>query len=173
MPPVTQINQQSVDILTPPRFLQSYFAGILHIPGKGVNEGFSEDVSAASVRVVRQKLPGYEPRRLGATANGGNFNSKSAGQPSSEEYDLRLTDIYDQNLDIPEVDTDMFSLPVVEQTMDNLAGEVNTAVNASTVAEQIKGWANAAKSGTVVAQFPPANTAITSDIYSVDVYVSQ
>ena len=32
--------------------------------------------------------------------------------------------------------------------------------------------ANAAPSGTVVAQFPPAKTPITSDIYSVDVYVS-
>ena len=31
---------------------------------------------------------------------------------------------------------------------------------------------NAALSGTVVAQFPPAKTPITSDIYSVDVYVS-
>ena len=32
--------------------------------------------------------------------------------------------------------------------------------------------ANAAPKGTVVAQFPPAKTPITSDIYSVDVYVS-
>ena len=32
--------------------------------------------------------------------------------------------------------------------------------------------ANAAPSGTVVAQFPPAKAPITSDIYSVDVYVS-
>ena len=160
--PVTQINQQSVDILTAPRFLQSYFAGILHIPGKGVNEGFSEDIAAAYVRVVRQKLPGYEPRRLGATANGGNFNSRAAGQPTSEEYDLKLTDIYDQNLDIPEVVTDMFSLPVVEQTMDNLAGEVSTAVNASTVAEQIKGWANAAKQNKANKVTLPANITETS-----------
>lgn len=147
MPNTTrQINQQSVDILTGPRFLESYFAGIIHMPGKGVNEGFSDDTSAATVRVVRQNLPGFEPRRIGATVNGGNFNGEDAGEPSSTEYDLLLTDLYDRNMDIAEVTTDMFSLPVVEQTADNIAGEVNTAVNASTTAEQIKGWANNAVS---------------------------
>ncbi|MBQ8357877.1 MAG: hypothetical protein IJX39_08750 [Clostridia bacterium] len=164
MPTTRQINQQSVDILTGPRFLESYFAGIIHMPGKGVNEGFSEDTSAATVRVVRQSLPGFDPRRLGATANGGNFNNEDAGEPTSVEYDLLLTEMYDRNMDIAEVTTDMFSLPVVEQTMDNMAGEVNTAVNASTTAEQIKGWANnaASKNGKAKSVALPANITETS-----------
>ena len=159
-----QINQQSVDILTGPKFLETYFAGIIHMPGKGVNEGFSNDTSAATVRVVRQTLPGFKPRRLGATVNGGNFNSEEATQPSSVEYDLKLTEMYDRPMDIAEVTTDMFSLPIVEQTVDNMAGEVNTAVNASTVAEQIKGWANNAASASGKAQKVelPATLAETS-----------
>lgn len=141
-----QINKQSVDILTGKKFLETYFAGLIHMPGKGVNEGFSDDTSAATVRVVRQTLPGFKPRRLGASVNGGNFNAKNPTQPESVEYDLKLTEMYDRNMDIAEVTTDMFSLPVVEQTVENMAGEVNTAVNASTVAEQIKAWANDAAS---------------------------
>lgn len=137
-----QINQQSVDIITAKRLMENYFVNIIHMPGKGVTEGFTDDVSAPFVRVVRQKLPGILPRQLGATANGGNFNSAAAKQPQSEEFDIQITEFYDGNIDIPEVTTDMFSLPLVEATMDSVAGEVATAINASTVAEQIKTWAN-------------------------------
>ena len=139
-----QINQQSVDIITAKRLMENYFVNIIHMPGKGVTEGFTEDVSAPFVRVVRQKLPGILPRQLGATANGGNFNTASAKQSQSEEFDIQITEFYDGNIDIPEVADDMFSLPLVEATMDAVAGEVATAINASTVAEQIKAWANEA-----------------------------
>ena len=84
-----QINQQSVDIITAKRLMENYFVNIIHMPGKGVTEGFTDDVSAPFVRVVRQKLPGILPRQLGATANGGNFNSTAAKQPQSEEFDIQ------------------------------------------------------------------------------------
>lgn len=147
MPFTTMINQQSVDALTAKKLQESYFSKIVHIPGKGVNEGFTEDVSAASVRVVRQKLPGIATRQLGATVNGGNFNGENAKGIASDEFYIDITNVYDGNIDIAEVQEDMFSLNVVEATMENCGGEVATGVNASTIAEQIKAWANGKKAG--------------------------
>ncbi|MBE6555525.1 MAG: hypothetical protein E7663_04755 [Ruminococcaceae bacterium] len=141
---MSTINRQSVDILTHKKFLETFFSGLVHMPGKGVNESITEDTNAAYVRVVRQNLPGFEPRRLGSTVNGGSFNSDDAAEPSSVEYELSLTDLYDGNFDIAEVTTDMFSLPLVERTMEDMAGEVDTAVNAATLAEQLRAWANSA-----------------------------
>lgn len=152
MPFTTMINQQSVDALTAKKLQESYFSKIIHIPGKGVNEGLTEDASAASVRVVRQKLPGIATRQLGATVNGGNFNGENAKGIASDEFYIDITNVYDGNIDIAEVQTDMFSLPVVEATMENCGGEVATGVNASTIAEQVKAWANDAIASEPVVQ---------------------
>lgn len=142
-----QVNQQTVDILTAPRLMENYFMGIIHMPSKGVTEKFSENTSAGSVRIVRQLPPGIKSRRLGATVNGGHFNSDGTKTVGSVEYDLNLTDIYDGNIDIPEVAQDMFSLDLIESEMDSVAGEVSTAINAATLAEQLKAWANSAAKG--------------------------
>lgn len=138
------INQQAVDLLTAPCLLENYFAGIIHMPGKGVTEQFSENTNAGYIRIVRELPPGIQSRRLGANVNGGNFNGDGAKSVQSYEEELQLTDVYDGNIDIPEVSTDMFSLDLIEAQMRNVAGEVSTAINAATIAEQLKAWANSA-----------------------------
>ena len=152
MPFNTMINQQSVDALTAPKLKESFFADQIYMPTKGVDEGFSPDANAASIRVVRQKLPDIETRQLGASVNGGAFNDEDSKGVQSAEYFVDVTNVYDGNLDIAETQEDMFSLPVVEATIGNFGKEAASRVNSSTIAEQVKAWANDASGATPVAQ---------------------
>jgi hypothetical protein len=139
----TQINSQSVNVILAKKLQVNYWAGQLYLPDYGVNEGFSTDTNAATIRVVRQIAPGIKGRRIGATTNGAAFNSANAIYPTSEEYNLDITDYYDGNIDIPEVSEDMFSLSVVEAEGDAMGGEFATFVNAMTIAEQVATVLNA------------------------------
>lgn len=132
-----QINTQSVQILLAKKYRDNYFQSILHRPGKGVTEEFSEDTNAGYIRVVRALPHGVVGRRLGADVNGGNFNGDNAYVSKSSEYELPLLYVYDGNFDIPEVQTDMLPLNIVEQEAKNISGEVATQINASTIATQL------------------------------------
>lgn len=132
-----QINSQSVQILLAKKYRQNYFQSILHRPGKGVTEEFSDDTSAGYIRVVRALPHGVTGRKLGAGTNGGNFNVDPSKQSQSSEYELPLLYVYDGNFDIPEVQQDMLPLNIVEQEGKNISGEVATQINASTIATQL------------------------------------
>ena len=138
-----QINTQSVQILLAKKYRDNYFQSILHRPGKGVTEEFSEDTNAGYIRVVRALPHGVVGRRLGADVNGGNFNGDNAYVSKSSEYELPLLYVYDGNFDIPEVQTDMLPLNIVEQEAKNISGEVATQINASTIAAQLVATLNA------------------------------
>lgn len=138
-----QINSQSVQILLAKKYRQNYFQSILHRPGKGVTEEFSDDTSAGYIRVVRALPHGVTGRKLGAGTNGGNFNSTASFVASSTEYELPLLYVYDGNFDIPEVQQDMLPLNIVEEEGRNISGEVATQINASTIATQMVATLNA------------------------------
>lgn len=139
----TLINNQSVQILLAKKYRENYFQNILHMPGKGVTEEFSADTSAGYIRVVRALPHGVKGRQLGASANGGNFNGHESYVSTSSEYSLPLLYVYDGNFDIPEVQSDMLPLNIVEQEAKNISGEVATQINGSTIAAQLAKTFNA------------------------------
>ena len=89
--------------------------------------------SLVSLRAIRWLL----------LTNGGNFNSAASFVASSTEYELPLLYVYDGNFDIPEVQADMLPLNIVEEEGRNIAGEVATQINASTIAAQLSATLNA------------------------------
>lgn len=138
-----QINSQSVNILLAKKLQENFWVNMLYLPNYGVNEGFAGDTDAGEIRVVRQIPPGIKGRRLGSTVNGGHFNAGNVIYPTSQEFELKLTDVYDGVVDVPEVAQDMFSLSLVEAEGDAMGNEFATFVNAQTIAEQIATFFNA------------------------------
>ena len=154
------INSQAVNILLAKKLLDNIWVDVLHMPDKGVNEGFSTDTNAASARIVRQIAPGIKGRTYGATVNGAPGNSANVILPTSEEYVLDYTYMYDGNIDIPEVMEDMFPLGIVEAEGAAMGGEFAGQLNASTIAEQLCKALNAhAISGTGLVALPNTATA--------------
>ena len=159
MPINTSVNSQSVNVLLAKRLQENFWVGLLHMPDKGVNEGFSQDTNASTIRIVRQIPPGIKGRTLGASVNGAAFNEDGAVTPSSEEFELPLLYMYDGNIDIAEVTEDMFPLSIIEAEGDAMGGEFAGEVNASTIAEQLSAAINeAAKKGEAFVALPSTLT---------------
>jgi hypothetical protein len=84
-------------------------------------------------------LPGgSKARELGHSTNGAFFNSAKAKISQVKDYDLNLLYLMDENYDIPEVQQDMVSVNLFDETTKNIGGECATAINASTIAHQLK-----------------------------------
>lgn len=122
---------------------ENVFQDVLALPEKGVTERYSEDTDASEIRIIRQVVPNIKARRMGASVNGGYFNSNDAGLPQSVEYGLKILYIIDDSVDFPTVMDEMVELPVAEATSKAVAGLVSRNVNASTLAHQIAAVVNA------------------------------
>lgn len=122
---------------------ENVFQDILALPEKGVTERFSEDVNASEIRIIRQTVPNIKARRMGATVNGGYFNTNTALLPQSVEYGLKILYMIDDAIDFPTVMDEMVELPVAEATTKSVAGLVATNINASTLAHQLTAVINA------------------------------
>lgn len=122
---------------------ENIFQNILALPEKGVTERFSEDVNASEIRIIRQVAPNIKARQLGASVNGGYFNSNQAIMPTSQEYGMKLLFTIDDQIDFPAVMDDMVELPVAEATTKNVGGIVANNINACTIAVQLASVINA------------------------------
>ena len=131
------IDGQAVKRVLAPEIMMNYVQAVIHQNGYGVTEKFSTDTDAFEIRVVRENPLTQNARSLGATLNGGYFNSGTYEQPTSTEYGIRLTFEIDNNIDIPANMQDMFPLDVVGATTRNLGQLVSKNVNASTLATQV------------------------------------
>lgn len=121
---------------------ENIFQNILALPEKGVTEKFSEDTDASEIRIIRQVVPAIEARRLGASVNGGYFNSNNPLLPQSVEYGLKILYMIDDQIDFPTVMDEMVELPVAEATTKAVAGLVARNINASTIAHQLASVVN-------------------------------
>ena len=133
---VYNVNNSATQVLAAKQVKENIFAKILHKNGKGVTEEYA--TNASSVRIFKVIPTGNRARQLGATVNGGYFNSKDAKQATVKEYDLNLLYIMDLPVDLPEVQQDMVSVNIFDETTKNLGGENALEINASTIAHQLK-----------------------------------
>ena len=122
---------------------ENIFQNIIALPEKGVTEKFSTDTDASEIRIIRQAVPQIDARRMGATVNGGYFNSNNPIMPQSAEYGLKILYMIDDSVDYPTVMDEMVELPVAEATNKGVAGVVSRNINASTLAHQITAVINA------------------------------
>lgn len=131
------INEATLKRIMSPRVKKNIFQGVLLRPNEAVTEQFSTDTSASEIQVLRTRLVEDYARELGADKNGGWFNSEGASFSTTEAYGIKIIDEIDRNIDIPTVQQDMMNISLAEAELSNLAGKVNRAINAMTIATQL------------------------------------
>jgi hypothetical protein len=132
---VYNVNDTATQVLAAKQVKENIFMDLVHKNGYGVTQ--HEETNASSIRIFKVKPSGNTSRQLGANTNGGWFSGSTVKTPEVVEYDLNLTYVYDTPIDIPEVQQDMVSVNLMDNTTKNIGGEVATDINASTLAVQL------------------------------------
>ena len=104
---------------------------------RGITEKFSNDTSAAQIRVLRVKPLSQAARSLGSTINGANMQT-TMEEPESVEYGIDLLCTLDKPIVIAEHAVDMLPVDILGTEMKNWNNLLNRNINAFTLAFQIK-----------------------------------
>lgn len=131
------VNDITMRRILSPAVKENIFQGIMLKPGEAVTEKYSEDTDAAEIQVLRQKPLANDARELGATTNGGWFNSQDAQTSSTEAYGIQIIQTIDRQIDIPTNAQDMVSIDLLEGETKNLSGLVNRNINAISIAAML------------------------------------
>lgn len=132
---VYNVNNTATQVLAAKQVKENIFVNLLHHNGKGVTQ--HEETNVSTLRMLKVKPNLADAREIGASANGGFFNSNEAQITEVSEYDLNLLYVYDRNADIPEVQQDMCPANIFDNTTKNIGGRIATEINASTLAAQL------------------------------------
>lgn len=143
---VYNVNNTATQVLAAKQVKENIFMELLHRNGKGVNQ--IEETNASTVRMFKPTQLTDSARTLGAATNGGFFNNGTISASQVTEYDLNLLYVYDQAVDIPEVQQDMCPINLFDNVTKNLGGRIATEINASTFALQLAEKYNAGKAAT-------------------------
>lgn len=133
---VYNVNSTATQVLAAKKVKENIFLDLVHKNGYGVNQ--EEATNASTVRFLKVSQFTASARKMGESTNGGFFNSNTAVIPTVPEYDLELLYVYDQVVDLPEVQQDMVPVNIFDQAMKNVGGRIATEINASTIAHQLK-----------------------------------
>ena len=143
---VYNLNNSATQVLAAKQVKENIFLGLLHRNGKGVTE--QTETNATTIRMMKAVPSTAAARKLGASTNGGWFNSEGAAIQDVVEYDLPLLYVFDRCYDIPVLQEDVVPVNLFDATTKNIGGIINKEINASTIAEQLANRFNAAKTAT-------------------------
>ncbi len=134
-----KIDQYAARRVLAGRIMNNVTQQLIYRDGLGITEAFSDNVMAAQVRIIRQKLPTQTSRKLGDGQgyNDGHFNVLTAEQPITYEYDLPLLEMYDRNIDIADVLDDMIQIGTLNITIKTLEQRLTQLINAYTMAAKV------------------------------------
>ena len=102
---VYNVNNTATQVLAAKEVKENIFVDLVHKNGYGVSQ--VEETNVSTVRMLKATPFDDDARELGASNNGGFFNSAGASIPKVIEYDLNLLYVYDKVVDLPEVQQDM------------------------------------------------------------------
>lgn len=131
------VNDATLKRIMSNRVKENIFQNIFTRPNEAVTEKFSTDTDAAEIQVIRILPQDKDARQIGATVNGGWFNSGDASTPTTAAYSIKIINTVDDLIDIPTNQQDMMNVDLVEAELANLAGRVNRNINAMTIAAQL------------------------------------
>lgn len=122
--------------------------GVIETDGQGITQRFSNDTSGAEIRIVIPQALNIGTRELGATLNGENF-ANAVKQGTSTSVGLAVLQVIDTPIDIPQVTQDMLPVNLLQTQMKILGMEINTQINALTVAGKMANTLPAIERGEV------------------------
>ena len=109
-------------------FIQNVVQRLLHKNGRGISDKYVPSVKTDEIRVIRLKGSTAGYRTLGATGtNTASFNRNDPQQPVSEEYGLRLRNVFDQTYEVAQVQMDMLPLDIIGG-IDKIEGSGNPVI---------------------------------------------
>lgn len=123
--------------VTSPAVKENIFQNIMVKPEEAVTERYSEDTDASEIQVLRVKPNTNDAREIGATTNGGWWNSEAAAESATEAYGIQILQTIDRNIDIPTNSQDMVSVDLLSAEVKNLGGLVSRNVNAISLAAML------------------------------------
>lgn len=134
-----KIDQYAAKRVLANRIMNNVIQSLIYRNGLGITEEFSDDVMAAQIRIVRQKMPTQTSRTLGTGSgyNDDHFNVLDPEQPITQEYSLPLLELFDRNFDVPDVLDDMIQIGTLNITVDTLEKQLTRLINAYTMAHKI------------------------------------
>lgn len=132
-----EINGNQASIVLANTLLANIFQGQIFEEGRGCTNTYSNDVSGAQIR-IRKVLPvSQEAREVGASINGGSFNSEDPEMTSSVSYGIDVLTVLDRPIDIPQITVDLMDVDLTARHIESFAGLVNRNINAMTIAVQL------------------------------------
>jgi len=160
------------------RYLQNVFQQLIWTDGRGVSHAFEPDGNALEVRIIRHKPLSGNSRTIGegGATNNSHFNDNSAETPASDNYMLRLNELYDRMVELPQVMDDMISLNVLNATADSIEWRTIELINSYTLAHKIAGAFNyALDSGDTsrVIKFDEANDKMLDKVFEAHKYLNK
>jgi hypothetical protein len=125
-------------------FIQNVVQQLLHKNGRGISDEYVPNVKTDEIRVIRLKGTTAGFRTLGASGtNTASINAKDPAQPVSEEYGLRLRNVFDQAYVIAKVQWDMLPMDIIGGQSKVIEQRVSKLINAYTIALQMQTVLNA------------------------------
>ena len=143
-----QINANSASRVLSNEVLFMIYQGVIETEGQGITQRFSTDTSGAEIRIIVPQALNIGTRELGASLNGDNFAS-STKQSQSTSVGLSVLQVIDTPIDIAQVTQDMIPVSILETQMKVLGMEINTQLNALTLAGKIANTFPAIQNGVV------------------------
>lgn len=118
------------------RFAQNIVQALIWRDGRGVTEEYAMTGEALEIRVIKQKGLSAGFRTIGAdgVSNNAHFSTEDAEQPASQEYGIKLNQVYDRMVDIPTLMEDLIPLNVLNQTALQIENRVRFLINSFTFA---------------------------------------
>lgn len=152
---------------------EKWIQDILHVNGKGVDESYiSGDVlNAQSIAIPKVQLGGGAFRTLGATVNGGQFNSEDPVVSTSDYFYVPLLYVYDHTEVLARIMNDKAGYALLEKKMQNLRYKITRGINALTFAVQFAQTLNESYDD-VEADLEPTYIAQSSTLKAYDAYIT-
>lgn len=118
---------------------ENFIQNVLHVNGKGVDESYVNQaaLNSQSIAIPRVLLGAGGFRTLGATVNGGQFNSKEAIVPQSNYFYVPLLYVYDRTETLAKIMNDKAGYELLSKVTANIGKKIARGINAITFAEQI------------------------------------
>jgi hypothetical protein len=131
------------------KVFEKFIQSVIHVNGKGVDESFitQEVLGSASIAVPRVNLGEGAFRTLGATVNGGQFNSNAAVVPASNYFYVPLLYVYDRVESLAKIMNDKAGYALLDKVSENIGLKMARGINALTLATQISQTLNDSYTG--------------------------
>ena len=145
---------------------ENFIQNVLHVNGKGVDESYVNQaaLNSQSIAIPRVLLGAGGFRTLGATVNGGQFNSKDVVVPQSNYFYVPLLYVYDRTETLAKIMNDKAGYELLSKVTANIGKKIARGINAITLAEQIATTLNASATA-------GANTYVTMGDSAYDAFV--